>query len=121
MIATIKAARPDLLQLKTSAVAPIPETMPAGFVDTKSVAIEGIGHPTTACFITSTHVDPTNWWMFEKYDGVRGFWNPIQRAIYSRTGNKFTIPQEIIDSMPDSTFLDGELWFGLPSWHLNTC
>jgi len=49
--------------------------------------------------------------MFEKYDGVRGFWNPLKKAFYSRKGNKFTIPQEIIDSMPTDTFLDGELWY----------
>jgi len=48
--------------------------------------------------------------MFEKYDGVRGFWNPIKKAFYSRKGNQFILfPQEIVDSMPD-VFLDGELW-----------
>ena len=49
-------------------------------------------------------------WMFEKYDGVRGFWNPLKKAFFSRKGNKFPFPQEIIDSMPADLFLDGELW-----------
>jgi len=50
--------------------------------------------------------------MFEKYDGVRAFWNPEKRAFFSRRGNKFSsIPQHIIDAMPDDIILDGELWF----------
>jgi len=49
--------------------------------------------------------------LFEKYDGVRGFWNPLKKAFYSRKGNKFTFPQEIIDGMPKDIFLDGELWY----------
>jgi len=53
--------------------------------------------------------------MFEKYDGLRGFWNPIKRAFYSRTGNQFSLPKEVIDSMPDDIFLDGELWYTIPS------
>ena len=52
----------------------------------------------------------SNRWMFEKYDGIRGFRNPKKRAFYSRLGNKFEIPQDIIAPMPD-IFLDGELWY----------
>jgi len=53
-------------------------------------------------------------WLFEKYDGVRAFWNPLKKAFYSRRGNKFTsFPQHIIDSMPSDVFLDGELWYFL--------
>lgn len=51
--------------------------------------------------------------MFEKYDGVRGFWNPSKRTFYSRQGTPFDIPQEIVDSMPNDLFLDGELWYAL--------
>jgi len=48
--------------------------------------------------------------MFEKYDGVRGFWNPLKKSFYSRKGNRFTFPREITDAMPKDIFLDGELW-----------
>jgi len=48
--------------------------------------------------------------MFEKYDGVRGFWNPHKKTFFSRRGKAFTFPQHIIDSMPTDIFLDGELW-----------
>jgi hypothetical protein len=48
--------------------------------------------------------------MFEKYDGIRGFWNPLHRTFFSRTGKPFFICSSIISQMP-SIFLDGELWF----------
>jgi len=49
-------------------------------------------------------------WMFEKYDGVRAFWNPSKQAFYSRHGNQFALPEDIVASMPTDLFLDGELW-----------
>ena len=52
-------------------------------------------------------------WMFEKYDGIRGFWNPEKKVFYSRQGNIFPIPKQIIDSMPSDIFLDGELWYSI--------
>ena len=52
--------------------------------------------------------------MFEKYDGIRGFWNPLKKAMFSRLGNKFDLPQEVIDDMPSDLFLDGELWYTAP-------
>ena len=42
---------------------------------------------------------------------MRGFWNPLKKAFFSRRGNRFTFPQEIIDAMPSDLFLDGELWY----------
>ena len=127
LVATIKKHRPELLSEITSTADPIPEDMPADFLESQIPTVEDIGHPVTACFFTLSKIDPTNWysfacvsyvvclcitrWVFEKYDGVRAFWNPNKKAFYSRRGNKFTsIPQEIIDSMPDDIFLDGELW-----------
>jgi len=50
-------------------------------------------------------------WIFEKYDGLRGLWNPEKQAMYSRVGTKFNLPQYIIDDMPKDIFLDGELWY----------
>ena len=49
-------------------------------------------------------------WILEKYDGVRGFWNPLTRSFYSRLGNKLDLPPEIVKEMPSDIFLDGELW-----------
>jgi len=49
-------------------------------------------------------------WLFEKYDGIRAFWNPLKKTFYSRLGNVLNIPQEIVDAMPEDIFLDGEIW-----------
>jgi len=49
-------------------------------------------------------------WVFEKYDGIRGFWNPLKKAMFSRGGHKLSLPQEVLDDMPGDLFLDGELW-----------
>ena len=50
-------------------------------------------------------------WIFEKYDGIRGFWNPVKKAFFSRKGRQFAFPKEVIDTMPTDLFLDGELWY----------
>lgn len=55
----------------------------------------------------------TTRWMFEKYDGVRGFWNPVKRAFYSRKGKVLPFPKDITESMPGDVFLDGEIWYRL--------
>jgi len=54
---------------------------------------------------------PLNRWMFEKYDGVRAFWNPLKKAFFSRFGNKLMIPDKVVAAMPSAMFLDGELWY----------
>jgi DNA ligase-1 len=48
--------------------------------------------------------------MFEKYDGMRGFWHPHRKAFFSRGGNKLIVPSTITSAMPD-IMLDGELWY----------
>jgi len=53
--------------------------------------------------------------MFEKYDGVRAFWNPLKQAFFSRFGNKLMIPDNFVAAMPSDMFLDGELWYYYPS------
>ena len=128
LIATIKERRPDLLRSFDDSLMtnPIPETVPSHYFEKQVHFIEDIGEPMTACFFTLSEVDPTNWysmafficysskpfdrWMFEKYDGVRGFWNPLKRKFFSRSGKELPLPQEVTDSMPTTLFLDGELW-----------
>jgi DNA ligase-1 len=51
--------------------------------------------------------DPTGWYMSEKLDGVRCFWNG--KHFYSRAGNLFYPPSYFKENMPDFE-LDGELW-----------
>jgi DNA ligase-1 len=54
-------------------------------------------------------VDLTGWWMSEKLDGVRAYWDGTQ--FVSRLGNKFHAPDWFREGLP-ATALDGELWGG---------
>jgi len=54
-------------------------------------------------------VDPTGWWLSEKLDGVRAFWDGTQ--FWSRLGNVFHAPDWFIAGLPKVP-LDGELWLG---------
>lgn len=53
--------------------------------------------------------DPTGWWLSEKLDGVRAFWDGKQ--FLSRQGNLFHAPDWFVAGFPDVP-LDGELWLG---------
>src|SRR6266850_5639028 len=53
--------------------------------------------------------DPTGWWLSEKLDGVRAYWDG--RQFLSRQGNLFHAPAWFVAGLPDVP-LDGELWLG---------
>jgi DNA ligase-1 len=52
-------------------------------------------------------VDPTGWWMSEKFDGVRAFWTG--KEFISSQGNIYLAPAWFAKDLP-KTHLDGELW-----------
>lgn len=52
-------------------------------------------------------VDLSGWWMSEKLDGVRAYWDGKQ--FISRQGNLFHAPDWFAEHLP-TTPLDGELW-----------
>ncbi|HEX4451541.1 MAG TPA: DNA ligase, partial [Kofleriaceae bacterium] len=56
-----------------------------------------------------TDHDPTGWWMSEKLDGIRAYWDG--ESFTSRLGNKFFAPDWFVADLPADT-LDGELWVG---------
>ncbi|HVI01102.1 MAG TPA: DNA ligase [Enhygromyxa sp.] len=53
--------------------------------------------------------DPTGWWLSEKLDGVRAYWDGKQ--FLSRLGNAFLAPDWFIEGLPEFP-LDGELFAG---------
>ena len=55
-------------------------------------------------------IDPTGWWMSEKYDGLRGYWDG--RKLWSRKGNLIHAPDYFLAELPRDIALDGELWIG---------
>ena len=58
-------------------------------------------------------VDLAGWWMSEKLDGVRAYWDGKQ--FLSRQGNLFHAPDWFVEQLP-ATPLDGELWLARKSF-----
>lgn len=54
-------------------------------------------------------IDINGWWLSEKLDGVRAYWDGKQ--FLSRLGNRFYPPPWFVEGFPDHP-LDGELWGG---------
>ena len=65
------------------------------------------GPPLLLAHSWENDVDLTGWWMSEKLDGVRAYWDGTRFA--SRQGNEFHAPDWFVKGFP-STPLDGELW-----------
>eukprot|EP00026_Physarum_polycephalum_P001831 Phypoly_transcript_01834.p1 GENE.Phypoly_transcript_01834~~Phypoly_transcript_01834.p1 ORF type:complete len:743 (-),score=122.50 Phypoly_transcript_01834:185-2413(-) len=68
-----------------------------------------------ASFPSSTEMydisDQNQWWLGEKYDGVRCYWNPEDRQLYSRHGLSINFPQKVSLLFGHVVF-DGEIWCG---------
>lgn len=52
--------------------------------------------------------DPSGWFMSEKFDGIRCFWDGKQ--FVSRNGRIIKAPKWFAEGLPKDTKLDGELW-----------
>jgi DNA ligase-1 len=61
--------------------------------------------------------DPTGWWMSEKLDGVRAFWDGAR--FLSRLGNEFHAPDWFTAGLPGEP-LDGELWIARKAFQRTT-
>ncbi len=65
-----------------------------------------------ASLLLATHWDggdPTGWWMSEKLDGIRGYWDGEQ--MWTRGGKAVVLPETLRLQLPPFA-LDGELWAG---------
>jgi DNA ligase-1 len=65
------------------------------------------GPPILLAHVWENDVDLAGWWMSEKLDGVRAYWDG--KRFLSRLGNEFHAPDWFVAGLPD-TPLDGELW-----------
>lgn len=54
--------------------------------------------------------DLSGYWMSEKLDGIRAYWNG--KVFTSRLGNEFYAPDWFVEGLPTNMILDGELWAG---------
>jgi DNA ligase-1 len=70
---------------------------------------DGTAPPVLLAHKWETDVDPTGWWMSEKLDGIRAYWDG--EGFVSRLGNRFAAPPWFVEHLPANT-LDGELWVG---------
>jgi DNA ligase-1 len=55
-------------------------------------------------------VDLAGWWLSEKLDGMRAYWDGTQ--FLSRLGNRIHAPDWFTQGLPRGVPLDGELWIG---------
>lgn len=55
-------------------------------------------------------IDPSHYWVSEKYDGVRARWDG--HALTLRGGGTIAAPEWFTAALPPEEMLDGELWMG---------
>jgi DNA ligase 1 len=75
----------------------------------KTAAADKKGPPVLLAETWDNVTDLTGWWMSEKLDGVRAYWDGKQ--FLSRQGNRYHAPDWFVTALPDEP-LDGELWLG---------
>jgi DNA ligase 1 len=68
---------------------------------------EDSGPPVLLAESWDNATDLTGWWMSEKLDGVRAYWDGKQ--FLSRQGNIYHAPDWFVEGLP-TVALDGELW-----------
>lgn len=87
------------LRLKTAG--PLQPLKPEGAEDVKEL-------PILLAEVWTGEADPAGWWMSEKLDGVRAYWDGKQ--FLSRRNNLYHAPDWFVAGLPSHP-LDGELWF----------
>ena len=68
---------------------------------------ETVGPPLLLAQNWDNATDLSDWWMSEKLDGVRAYWDGSQ--FLSRQGNRYHAPDWFVEGLPKIP-LDGELW-----------
>ena len=81
----------------------------SGAASSATTGDEGTAPPILLAHKWETDHDPTGWWMSEKLDGIRAYWDG--ETFVSRLGNRFFAPDWFVEDLPADT-LDGELWVG---------
>ena len=90
-------------------VTPIAPAPNVTALTTSSRGTSGKGPPLLLAEKWEVHIDVTGYWLSEKLDGVRAYWDGTQ--FLSRLGNRFHAPDWFTKGLPN-TPLDGELWGG---------
>ena len=95
--------------------APTSTTTTTGTTTTTSITAgvsrgDGVAPALLLAHTWGSDVDLTGWWMSEKLDGVRAYWDGTK--LVSRLGNTFWAPEWFLDALPKDMPLDGELFGG---------
>lgn len=75
---------------------------PSAFAQARALMLAQVYHLGDA-------LDLRDWWISEKYDGIRAYWDGHQ--LWSRSGKPLPAPSFFTQSLPQEA-LDGELWAG---------
>lgn len=81
--------------------------LPQRPIKSKADGTEALGAPVLLAESWDNARDLTGWWMSEKLDGVRAYWDGAQ--FLSRQGNLYHAPDWFTAGLPAEP-LDGELW-----------
>ena len=87
-------------ELRLATAGPLKPLKPEGAEDVKEL-------PILLAHVWTDEHDPTGWWMSEKLDGVRAYWDGAQ--FLSRLGNVYHAPPWFTAGLPKH-LLDGELF-----------
>jgi len=88
-------------ELRLATAGPLKPLKPEGAEDVKEL-------PILLANVWTDDDDPTGWWMSEKLDGVRAYWDGKQ--FLSRRNNIYFAPDWFLTGLPNHP-LDGEIWF----------
>ncbi len=91
-------------EARTGSAVPIPARKKTGEDGEESLVAET---PVLLAEAWDGVIDVTGWWISEKLDGVRAYWDGSQ--FLSRLGNTFAAPEWFTAGLP-KVALDGELW-----------
>jgi DNA ligase 1 len=83
----------------------------------KRAAAQEKAAPVLLAEVWDEAIDPAGWWMSEKLDGMRAYWDGSQ--LFSRLGNVIHAPDYFIAKLPKQS-LDGELFLARKSFQ-KTC
>ncbi len=98
----LRGAEAEAARLGNDATTPAPIARPG--------AVDKDAPPLLLAHVWDRDTDLTGWWMSEKLDGVRAYWDGAR--FISRLGNPFVAPDWFIESLPRDLPLDGELFAG---------
>ncbi len=87
--------------------------LPQKPVKSNADGTEAAGPPVLLAETWDNALDLSGWWMSEKLDGVRAYWDGKQ--FISRQGNLYHTPDWFTDGLPEVP-LDGELWVARKSF-----